>query len=103
MRTLHGFVAREAASTGQLKSGLEVNPLNGTKTHPLSRKALEALENIGREAQPRQEFNPGISDRLLRGGLVQIVWRESPYRTRKGSIEHLEITPAGQLLISERA
>lgn len=76
-------------------------PLNGTKTHPLTDAARAALRMLEHGAMPSQEFNPGIVDRLTRGDLVEIVQRESPYKTRSGNIAHLRITDAGRAAIAK--
>lgn len=67
----------------------------GEKMHPLSASALAALRQLKSGPIPRQEFNPGVCDRLERGGLAEIVRRPSPYKTVKGDVAHLQITEAG--------
>lgn len=72
-----------------------MKPLNGIKTHSLTPAGLEALRRLVKEALPRQEFNPGIANRLEREALVESVELLSPYSTHKGrSIEHLWATAA---------
>jgi hypothetical protein len=66
-------------------------PLNGTKTHPLSAVAKAAIESLRTGPRPAQEFNPGIVDRLLREGCVEIIELPSPYKTRKGNVAHLRL------------
>lgn len=75
-----------------------MTPLNGTRTHPLSEAALDALRSLDSDGPaPTQQFNPGVVDRLLREELVRIVDRPSPYKTHKGRpIAHLEIAEAGR-------
>jgi hypothetical protein len=75
--------------------GLDLLPLNGTATHELSPIALETLARIAKSPVPAQEVNPGIVNRLVRGDLVELQDRPSPYRTRKGNVPHLVITEAG--------
>ena len=72
------------------------------KKRPLSQSAKAALEAIFRQTQPRQEFNPGVVDRLMRDGLVDVVLRRSPYRSHRDRrmIEHLEVTAAGKDLVN---
>lgn len=72
-------------------------PLNGTRTHQLSALARAELMRLLRGPRPRQEFNPGIVNRLLRGELVELVEMPSIYPTRKGNIQFLRITDAGRL------
>ncbi len=72
-------------------------PLNGAKTHPLSKKALADLEWIATKPRPAQEINPGVHDRLDRGGLIERIELESPYATHKGrKIAFVQITQAGR-------
>lgn len=68
-------------------------PLNGTKTHPLSPHALSVLERIRLGPVPYQEINAGVIDRLLREGVVEVVHLPSPYKTVKGTVRHLRIKP----------
>ena len=68
-----------------------MKPLNGEKTHPLSAKALKVLDLIRRGPIPTQEINPGTVDRLLREGVVKLVELPSPYKSRKGNIQHLQV------------
>lgn len=73
-----------------------MRPLNGTKTHPLSDLARAELTRLQNTPLPRQEFNPGVVDRLLRGALVKIADLPSPYKSHKGApISHLLITKTG--------
>lgn len=78
-------------------------PLNGTKTHPLNKSALVALVDICGSPKPRQEFNPGIVNRLLREALVESVPLPSPYHTVKGDVMYLRITEAGKAVLVEAA
>jgi hypothetical protein len=48
---------------------------------------------------PTHTINPGVVNRLLRGGLIEIVELKSPYKTRKGNIPHAKITPDGRLVL----
>ncbi len=75
-----------------------LEPLNGTKTHPLTQHAFDVLEALGvRGAKPSQEVNPGVVNRLMREGFVELVDKPSPYKTHKGrSIPYLQITAAGR-------
>jgi hypothetical protein len=74
-----------------------VKPLNGTKTHPLSRHALDELRNLANEPLPRSAVNPGVVDRLTRENLVRIVQKPSPFKVhRGGDCDYLEITDAGR-------
>ena len=73
-----------------------MNPLNGTRTHPLSRTAMEILASIARSPAPRQSINPGVVNRLLREDLVEMVDLPSPYKTVKGLVSHLRVTAAGR-------
>ena len=74
-----------------------MRPLNGEKTHPLSAKAKEVLADICCNPVPRQQINPGIVNRLLRGKLVREIYLKSPYAAHKGgTCVHLEATAAGK-------
>lgn len=73
-----------------------MKPLNGEKTHPLTPTSLGALRDLVTTPKPRQEFNPGVANRLLREALVESVDLPSPYATHKGRvIEHLKASAAG--------
>lgn len=78
-----------------------MTPLNGEKTHPLTAASLDALRSIVIGPKPRQEFNAGVVNRLLRGDgngtpFVTVVDGPSPYARNKGKpIEFLEATPEG--------
>jgi hypothetical protein len=76
-------------------------PQNGTQTHPLTKHALDALRTLANSGpKPRQEFNPGICNRLERGELVHVVDLVSPYKTHKGkTIPHLVIRHTGYVAI----
>ncbi len=73
-------------------------PLNGEKTRSLTYYAKTVLWELQRfGVKPRQEFNPGVVDRLLREDLVKVVERPSPYKKHKPGalISFLCITEAG--------
>jgi hypothetical protein len=75
---------------------MATRPLNGERTRALTHHAIDALQRLRRSSHvPRQEFNPGIVDRLTRGGLAEIIDAPSPYKTRRGTIQALRITEAG--------
>lgn len=74
-----------------------MKPLNGTKTHPLSVHALKQLHQLSWHAIPTVSINPGITNRLLRENLAEIVSLPSPFKTHKGgNCNHLQITTAGR-------
>lgn len=74
-------------------------PLNGTKTHPLKQASIEALNQIARGPAPRQEFNAGVIDRLLREDLIEMLQIPSPYHKPKGLIAGVKITAAGRAVL----
>lgn len=78
-----------------------LQPLNGEKTHSLSKHAkaeLAAMHSGG--PVPRQAVNPGVANRLLREALVEEVMLPSPFRTHRGRpLAHLRITEAGRAAI----
>ncbi|WP_300573437.1 hypothetical protein [Phenylobacterium sp.] len=79
--------------------GGEIKPLNGTVTHPLSAHAKAELRSLLRGARPCSEINPGVVNRLRRGGLAEVVDLPSPYTTNRGQmIGHLCITNDGRLV-----
>lgn len=81
---------------------MTMKPLNGELTHALKPASLEALRLIADKPLPRQEVNAGISNRLLRGGLVESVDLPSPYASHKRRcIEHLRVSVAGIARLSE--
>lgn len=59
-------------------------PLNGKKTHPLTATAKAILVDIRTSPCPCQEVNAGVGNRLMRGGLVEVVLLPSPYKNHKG-------------------
>lgn len=76
-------------------------PLNGLKTHPLSDHAFNALKSLDHGPRPCQDFNPGVSNRLLREELVASVFLPSPFKSHKGAvIEHLMLTVVGRARIN---
>lgn len=78
-------------------------PLNGVKTHPLTPASLEALKDLARRPDARQNLNPGVSNRLLRENLVESVQLPSPFASHKGKlIEHLQATEAGRTVLRAR-
>lgn len=69
---------------------------------PLSKHAIRALSAINALPRPRQIFNPGVVDRLLRSELAEIVSLPSPYDTHRGRpINHLKITEAGRSALAQ--
>lgn len=77
-------------------------PLNGTKTHPLTKHALAVLERMVHAPIPKAEVNAGVQDRLLREDLVEWVNLPSPYKTKPGLYPHLRITDHGRAAIAAR-
>ena len=70
-----------------------------TKTRPLTAFAQGELRDLLRGTKPRQEVNPGVVDRLLRGMLVELVDLPSPYKSHRGrDCPHLKITDAGRAI-----
>ncbi|USN15348.1 hypothetical protein KIKIMORA_02020 [Brevundimonas phage vB_BpoS-Kikimora] len=64
---------------------------------PLTAHAREVLRDLDRKEQPAQAFNPGVIDRLLRGELITIEPRPSPYMTHRGrNIPFAVIAEAGR-------
>lgn len=69
-------------------------------THALSAFAIDALRKIKETPTPSQEFNPGVTGKLVREGLAELILLPTPYKTRSGKIEHLKITSHGIAVLS---
>lgn len=82
-----------------------MKPLNGQQTHPLSKHAREVLDGLRITERPCSMINPGVVDRLLRGGLAELVQLRSPFPThaQNQKVQHLRITDAGRAALSEGA
>lgn len=70
-------------------------PLNGAKTHPLKKAALDALRALRAGPLVAQSINPGVINRLLRESLIELKDGPSPYRTKPGIRSYAWITAAG--------
>jgi|GEM_PF-5913314 len=82
---------------------MTLQPLNGTKTHPLSDHAIDILRWINRLERPRQEVNAGVVNRLEREDLVKVIRLPSPYKTKVGTlIDFLQITEAGRNVLRDK-
>lgn len=80
-------------------------PLNGTKTHPLTRHAYEALERMTVAPVPSQAINAGVSNRLEREALGEWVDLPNPYpssQRRQPVCPHMRITDAGRQALAAR-
>lgn len=67
-----------------------------SKLNPLTPHARGELERVAREPVPTLELNAGVMDRFLRGRLVEIVQRRSPFKSHNGrDLAHAKITDAG--------
>lgn len=62
---------------------------------PLSPDALRVLSELVRAPVPRSTINPGIAARLTREKFAETVDLPSPFKSRKGTVLHLQITPRG--------
>ena len=82
---------------------MTLEPLNGTKTHPLTRHALATLRELALHGpRPTQKVNPGQVNRFHREGLTETVKLPSPFATHRGGlIDHEQITDAGRALLTE--
>lgn len=79
-----------------------IQPLNGTKTHPLSEHALGVLMLIKDAPRPSSEFNPGVVNRLMREDLARERELPSPYRNGPRKRPHLYITPHGERALAPK-
>ena len=69
-------------------------PLNGSKTHPLTKHALGVLRQLRDHGAIRSFLvNPGVIDRLTREDLIEFFER--------GSDRYIEITVAGRDRINQ--
>jgi hypothetical protein len=77
---------------------MNLAPLNGTHTHPLSSHDRALLRDLdARGPMPTQSIKPGVVDRFHRGALTETVDRPSPFRSTRGkNIPHEQITDAGR-------
>ena len=57
----------------------------------LSDTAERALAVLSAGPRPRQEFNPGVVERLMLAGLVELVWLPSPYKTVRGNMQFVRL------------
>lgn len=74
-----------------------MKPLNGENTHPLTEHSRRALASLKDAPAVKSLFNPGVVDRLLRGGLVEIVMLRSPFKKDRGrERQFLQITDEGR-------
>lgn len=73
-----------------------------TKLHPLSDHARRVLSSLCHGPCVRQDINPGVTDRLAREDLIEMVDLPSPYASHKGrKIAHARITMAGRRKVDE--
>lgn len=88
--------------TEQAKHTAGPTPLNGTKTHPLSRRALDELHSVAASPKPRQYLNPGVANRLEREVLIEVYSDFAPFKTKRGEfIRWVRITDAGRAAIAK--
>jgi len=67
---------------------------------PLSAHAIAELRAIALAPVVACGVNPGVRDRLSRGGLVEFVELPSPFPTHKGrNTPHLQLTEAGRAVL----
>lgn len=95
------LILSECRKVGRCLAAHPMEPLNGTKTHPLKPGSLAVLRKLRSGPMPRQEMNPGVANRLLRSGYVESYRGPSPYRTKPGEREYLRITEAGVAILTE--
>lgn len=68
---------------------------------PLRAAARDALASLRAGPRPTLQLNPGVVDRLCRGGLADLVWLPSPYASHRGrTIQHIRITDDGRKEVS---
>lgn len=72
------------------------------KLRSLSEHAKDVLAKLAIADMPTQEINPGAVNRLIKGGLISIVDKPSPYRTIPGNVGFACITDAGRLIVRNR-
>jgi len=74
---------------------MAIQPLNGTKTHPLSAHAIEVLRLLAKDSIAAHRINPGVRNRLYREGLAETSTSVTPYSRQ------LRITDAGRARLAE--
>ena len=80
---------------------MPISPLNGTKTHPLTKATLSVLERMAQAPIPSPEVNPGVSNRLRREDLAESVNLPSSYKTKPGLYPHLRITDKDRAALTD--
>lgn len=101
-RAYSGRTLRAALEAAARSLSPTIQPLNGTRTHPLTAHALAELRDIADQPVPRQEVNPGVANRLEREALVEVVQLPSPFPSHRGRyIAHLRITEAGLAVLRQ--
>jgi hypothetical protein len=77
-------------------------PLNGTKTHPLTKHARRVLSGLASgDPVPTQSINAGVLNRFWREALTETVQLPSPYAIHKGgTCRHERITAAGRAALA---
>lgn len=70
-------------------------PLNGTKTHPLSKHAIEVLERLSRGMIAAYRINPGVRNRLYREDLIRETINNA------SSFAQIAITDAGRAALQK--
>ncbi len=73
---------------------------NGEKIHPLSKHAIETLCQLSRAAIPTSLVNPGVVNRLLRGGAAVLVAIPNPFKTIAQTAPALQITNLGRRIVN---
>ena len=74
-------------------------PLNGEKTHPLSKHAIDVLRDLTRGPIVRHLVNPGVNNRFAREGLAEEV--TLPFGLKGVPKPHVQITDAGRAALEE--
>ena len=83
---------------------MDIPPLNGQKTHPLTPHATERLRQLLRGPIPANEINAGVINRFMREDLAELVMLPSPYKSHKGSnTNHVQITDKGRTYLASLA
>lgn len=89
----HSLLKAEAETGASERSS---RSLNGGQTRKISAKTEDVLLDLLDRPKPSSQVNPGVVDRLKRGGWVEFVMLRSPFKAHKGgNCTHLTLTRAG--------
>lgn len=77
-------------------------PAEAAPPKPLSPASLKVLDELARGPVVRSEINPGVARLLTERSLAEETEIANPFKTRKGKVRALKITPEGETARTER-